>query len=266
MQDIFGERQSHGDCLYSCESAEEYDQKVANLKEKWNEIEREHTRNNPPNKFVSYFVGHKEKQIREKMIKAVRRKANIDGDYGQNPIEWLNFLSKQEIDEFGKTEGHSHRDISLTNALTALKNRYLRLYDNAVKAIYDEGPYIFHLLTVTLSCLTTNGSIYPRTKSRSTIKALMSYVPTPAALPRSDVTTTEEEIMVSDLPDNDAIIRASQQTTASNVPRRLIPTAQEANIQAEAVPPANLQDIFKRAEFLLNEPGALMRLLQTKNA
>ena len=36
MQDIFGERQSHGDCLYSCESAEEYDQKVANLKEKWN--------------------------------------------------------------------------------------------------------------------------------------------------------------------------------------------------------------------------------------
>ena len=49
------------------------------------------------------------------------------------------------------------------------------------------------------------------------IMALMSYVPTPAALPRSDVTTTEEDIMVSDLPDNDAIIRASQQTTASNV-------------------------------------------------
>ncbi len=81
MQNIFGERQSHGDCLYACKSAEEYDQKVANLKEKWNEIEREHTRNNPPNKFVSYFVAHKEKQIREKTIKAVRRKANIDGDY-----------------------------------------------------------------------------------------------------------------------------------------------------------------------------------------
>jgi hypothetical protein len=39
------------------------------------------------------------------MIKAIRRKANIDSDYGQNPIEWLNFLSKQEIDEFGKIEG-----------------------------------------------------------------------------------------------------------------------------------------------------------------
>ena len=82
------------DCLYACESEEEYVQNVTNLKEKWNEIEREHTKNNSPNKFVSYFEAHKE-EIREKMIKAVRHKANIDGEYGQNPIEWLNFLSKE---------------------------------------------------------------------------------------------------------------------------------------------------------------------------
>ena len=83
------------------------------------------------------------------MIKAVRRIANIDGDYGQNPVEWLNFLSKQEIDQFRKLEGHSHRN---TTALEALKNRYLRLYNNHVKAIYDEGPYMLsptysHLIT-----------------------------------------------------------------------------------------------------------------------
>ena len=47
------------------------------------------------------------------MIKAVRHKANIDGEYGQNPIEWLNFLSKEEIDEFGKMEGHNDCDVIL---------------------------------------------------------------------------------------------------------------------------------------------------------
>ena len=100
MQNIFGgcHDRKDRDCLYGCESAEEYDQKVANLKQKWNNLEQEHTKNSLSNKFVSYFTAHKEKQIREKMIKAVRRKANIDGDYGQNPNEWLNFLLKKEID------------------------------------------------------------------------------------------------------------------------------------------------------------------------
>ena len=263
MQDIFGGRHDHQDrdCLYACESAEEYDQKVANLKEKWNNIEQEHTKNNPSNKFVSYYTAHKEKQIREKVIKPVRRKANIDGDYGQNPIEWLNFLSKQEIDQFGKLEGHSHRNTSLTTALEALKNRYLRLYDNLVKAIYDEDPY---MLSPTYSHLimTYDRWIGMTTDAKSKhIKDLMTYVPTTAALPRSTtaIASTEVETAENELLHSDAIVRASQQSTAHTVPRRLIITAQEANIQVEAVPLANLQDIFTKAEFLLNEPGAIMK-------
>ena len=65
--------------------------------------------------------------------------------------------------------------------------------------------------------------------------------------------STEDDLLCSD-----AIVRASQQSTAHTIPRRLIITAQEANIQVEAVPLANLQDIFTKAEFLLNEPGAIM--------
>ena len=97
VQDIFGSFQrvdNVDNSLYACESTEEYDQKVVKLKTKWNEIEHDYTRNNPPNKSVSYFETYKEKQIREKMIKAVRRKANIEGEYVQNSIEWLNFYFK----------------------------------------------------------------------------------------------------------------------------------------------------------------------------
>ena len=267
MQDIFGGRHDREDrdCLYGCESAEEYDQKVANLKQKWNNLEQEHTKNNPSNKFVSYFTTHKEKQIREKMIKAVRRKANIDGDYGQNPIEWLNFLSKKEIDEFGKNQGQNHRDTSLTTALAALKNRYLRLYDNLVKAIHDEGPYMLSPSYSHLIMTYDRWIDMEKDEKSEHIKALMTYVPTTAtpttALPRSatTVTLTEVETAADDLPHSDAVVRASQESTAHTTPRRLIITAREANIQVEAVPFANLQDIFTKAEFLLNEPGAIMK-------
>ena len=267
MQDIFGGIRRVDDkenCLYACESTEEYDQKVTDLKVKWNEMEREHTRNNPPNKFSSYFETYKEKQVREKMIKAVRRKANIDGEYGQNPIEWLNFLSKEEIDEFGKPEGHTHRDVMLTTALAALKNRYLRLYANFVKAIYDEGPY---MLSTSYSHLIVSYDEWcdmPATEKSELVKALMTYVP-PASLQRSvtasfsRTTTTEMEPADGDLQDLHASNTVPKQIPTPSIPRRLIITAQEANLPVEAVPLASLQDIFKRAEFLLNEPGAIMK-------
>ena len=92
------------------------------------------------------------------------------------------------------------------------------------------------------------------------IKALMTYVPT-AALPRSATTVrlTGVETAADDLPHSDAVVRASEESTAHTTPHRLIITAQGANIQVEAVPFTNLQDTFTKAEFLLNEPGAIMK-------
>ena len=46
------------------------------LKGKWRIIEKDYTRNDPPNKFVNYFEKHKEKPLREKMTKFVLKAAN----------------------------------------------------------------------------------------------------------------------------------------------------------------------------------------------
>ena len=152
------------------------------------------------------------------------------------------------------------RDANLTTALAALKNRYLRLYENLVKAIYDEGPYMLspsysHLM------MTYDKWIDLGTSEKSAhIKALMTYVPTTTALPSSvtAIASTQIETTADDLLHSDAFVRTSQQSTHT-VPRRLIISAQEANIQVEAVPLANLQEIFSKAEFLLNKPGAIMK-------
>ena len=81
--------------LYESESAEAYNRKLLQLKSKWLQIEKEQTNNRPLNQFVDYFESYKEKQIRDKMIKGVRKQASIDGVYGQNPIEWQNFVKYQ---------------------------------------------------------------------------------------------------------------------------------------------------------------------------
>ena len=112
------------------------------LKSKWLQIEKEQMSNRPSNQFVDYFESYKEKQIRDKMIKGVRKQASIDGVYGQNPIEWQNFLSKDEISAQVHSEGRSHRDATLSECIHNLKSRNLRLYSNVVKALYDDGPYV----------------------------------------------------------------------------------------------------------------------------
>ena len=56
----------------------------------------------------------------------------------QNSIEWVKFLSKNEIDA---GEKNYHKCITIHEATTRLKDRFLRLYRDAVKALYGEGKY-----------------------------------------------------------------------------------------------------------------------------
>ena len=58
---------------------------------------------------------------------------------GQNPIEWLNFLAKDEINT--DTESQSHKTASIKTCIKKLKDRSLCLYRDAMNAIYDDGPY-----------------------------------------------------------------------------------------------------------------------------
>ena len=64
------------DGLVECETLEEFQVKVEEFKDKWRIIEKDYTRNNPPNKFVNYLEKYKEKPIRENMTKFVLKAAN----------------------------------------------------------------------------------------------------------------------------------------------------------------------------------------------
>ena len=106
--------------LYDCESEEEFNQKSKGFKDKWGRVERSFTQNDPP-KFCMYFSRYKENQIREKIAKYIRDHAGVPRGFVQNPVEWLHYMSKLEIDAEGN--GVKHRDVSLSTAVSSLENR-----------------------------------------------------------------------------------------------------------------------------------------------
>ena len=99
LTDVFGRHniaEEDAKCLYDSENEDEFDEKVAVFKKKWDEIEKRFTKNNPP-KFTTYFTRHKQLQIRNKMAKYIREQAGVSRGFGQNPVEWLHYMSKNEI-------------------------------------------------------------------------------------------------------------------------------------------------------------------------
>ena len=52
-------------------------------------------------KFTKYFVKHKEEELRDKMSKYTREHAGMAGGLELNPIEWLHYMPKIEIDKNG---------------------------------------------------------------------------------------------------------------------------------------------------------------------
>ena len=85
-----------------------------------------------------HFKKHRDDKIQHCMVKYVRQKAGWHDSYGQDPIEWSHFMPKKEIDNVTKSESLSHINAPLATSLTA---RNIRLYSNAVKALYGKGPY-----------------------------------------------------------------------------------------------------------------------------
>ena len=133
MEDIFGEKG-----LINEESIEDHNERLVSFIEKWNEIEKYHTKNDPPGKFATYFLKFKAELLRSYVTKPIPDGAAYKGDCTQNYIEWVNFLSKNEIDASDK---NYHKCITIHKAISRLKDRFLRLYRDAVKALYGEGKY-----------------------------------------------------------------------------------------------------------------------------
>ena len=87
-------------CMYDCESEEELNQKSALFKKKWDEMEKASKRKKAL-KFTKYFVKHKVEQLKDKMSNYTREHAGMASGLGLNPIEWLHYMSKIEIDKNG---------------------------------------------------------------------------------------------------------------------------------------------------------------------
>ena len=100
MVDNLGGRTIREDgCKNDCESEEEFNQKSALFKKKWDEMEKESEKKNL--KFTKFFVKHKEEELRDKMSKYTRKHAGMAGGLELNPIEWLHYMAKIEIDKNG---------------------------------------------------------------------------------------------------------------------------------------------------------------------
>ena len=125
LEDIFGDKG-----LINEESLEDYDERLVSLIEKWNEIEKYHTKNDPLGKFAACFMKFKAELLRSKVAKPIRDRAAYKGDYTQN--------SKNEIDAGSK---NYHKFITSHEAISHLKDRFLRQNRDAVKALYGEGKY-----------------------------------------------------------------------------------------------------------------------------
>ena len=63
---------------------------------------------------MKFFSQHKEEKIRNSMTQFIRKKAGVDGVYGQNPIEWQHFLSKSEINDVVKDSEQTYRNVFFT--------------------------------------------------------------------------------------------------------------------------------------------------------
>ena len=99
--------------------------------ENWNELEQRYTVSE--SLFSSYFLAHKVEIVRNHMTVKARNEVNFAGDYRQNCIEWTHFMVKREVDRGVKDY---HKSASISEAITRLKDRAIRMQKHVIEAIY----------------------------------------------------------------------------------------------------------------------------------
>ncbi len=292
LKDIFGEPNMAEDpnCLYDSETKEEFDEKATAFKQAWDKIEKRFTKNDPP-KFTLYFTKHKELQIRNKMAKYIRQRAGVCRGFGQNPVEWLHYMSKSEIDDV--SEGGKHKDATLTTAVQSLKGRILRLYRDAAKAVYDDGPYKLddaygrfsvkydtwmdlsqeekeaHLKRFFVSNCCTRKQVQKNPIPSSKAAPVDSFLPATMHFASVPPTSVPAASVPADIvPPADAppvtvpfatVVPVVPIAAASSpiLEKCLSMSFPEFCIPEECIPRSTLEYLYKNAEALLNEPGAI---------
>ena len=102
-------------------------------------------------------------------------------DYGQNAVEWLNYLTKEEIDTESNVK-RSHKTVLIITCFKKLKERSLRLYRNAIKAIYGEGLYFLSPAYEHLKCTYDQFKDLTRPEKENLLRRIFTYTPNPKVL------------------------------------------------------------------------------------
>ena len=154
-------------------------------------------------------------------------------------------MSKVEIDELG--DGVGHRDVNLTTALRSLKGRVLRLHKDAAKALYGDGPYRLDKAYTNFAVTYDEWQDLLPGERKALLRRFFTEVCRP-------VVTNEGKQKES----SPQVAKVTPSTPETQSFRRLSVAVEEFGIPSEVVPATTLRDMFRNAEALLNEPGAIM--------
>ena len=179
INDIFEnlfEKEKNG--LMQCKTTDGFDECYGNLQIKWIDIEKKYSTRKGTD-FIMYFEKHKLNKVKENMSKYATSKCKTK-EHGQNPIERLNFLAKDEINT--DAESQSHKTASIKTCIKKLKDRSLRLYRDAMKAIYDDGPYTLSPSYSHLKVSSDDFKDLEKPEKENLLQYFFTYVTTPKVL------------------------------------------------------------------------------------
>ena len=248
VDDIFGEKG-----LINCNTGEEFDTMLKDLVGKWNGLEKEYSKNEASRTFAKYFQDNKADKMKTKMIKGVRNKVLLDGDYRQNCIEWAHYMSKSEID--AGVVG-AHKKVSLTEAIDKLKQRYLRLYTESVKCIYGVGKYklspSFDHLSIPYDAWMNEDD---EAEKIAIVKKFLDFRPSqvtePESLQSNDISDKIDLCVEPQMPETSA--------KKTEISRKLPISVEAFTIPDTIIPPRSLIGIFNKAESLINIEGSVTK-------
>ena len=160
-------------------------------------------------------------------------------------------MTKDEIDQ-SLSARESHRNTSVTQALTAIKGKGIRLYNDTVKALYGEGPYKLSPTYHKFSISYDGWKEKSREERKDYVTKFFKALPQAGRESVNPVTAAKLQRVNLD----PTAMEDNGDVTEMNWVRLSI-EPEESMIPADVVRLETLKEEFAKAERLLNEPGAI---------
>ena len=159
----------------------------------------------------------------------------------------------------------SHKTVPIITCFKKLKERSLRLYRNAIKAIYGEGPYFLSPAYEHLKCTYDQFKDLTRPEKENLLRQMFTYTPNPKVFLNNGYLLDDDEIepqkvdlfKVNEIRDTDSN-RHSKQCFRRHEKLPFSPTDFKLSSKF-GIPEESVSDILERARKLLDEPGTLQK-------